>query len=243
MDNKCTPPTTKPPNLPLVSPRGRRKQLIQKTKLREGKKTHISFQKEKKIPKKTKMERTTKLFSVLVICVIVMAHQAAAQVVLPGTVGKGKELINRICMLTPKTKDLCVEVLSSDPVRSPDADLKDLAIISLRVAAKNASSMLGDVKNMIDDVDLDPEVQQGLADCKETILDAESQLEDTIASLLAEDDDDGQTWLKAALAAITTCDDSIPGNDDVLSVKSAVFRQLCNIAVALTKALPPKRTA
>ncbi|CAI8615125.1 unnamed protein product [Vicia faba] len=173
-----------------------------------------------------------KIFSVLVICVIVFSHQTSAEEI------KGKALIQSVCNLSPNNKDLCVQVLSSDPSKSPNADLTDLAIVALRVAAKNASAILTDVKMLIDDADLDPEIQQGLADCKQTILDAESQLEDTIAALLVEADVDAQTWLKAALAAITTCDDSIPGNDDVLSVKSQMFRKLCNIVVVITKAVP-----
>nr|AFK49569.1 unknown [Medicago truncatula] len=177
----------------------------------------------------------TKLFSVLVICVIVLAHQTVAQET------KGKDLITRVCQLAQKNSDLCVEVLSSDPKSANADDINDLAIIALRVVARNASAMLNDVKSMIDDANLDPEVQQGLADCKENILDAESQLEDTIAALLVESDVDSQKWLKAALAAITTCDNSIPGNDDVLSVKSRIFRRLTNIVVLITRALP-KRT-
>lgn len=188
--------------------------------------------KNKNLKKKNTMENITKFFSVLVICVVVMSHQTTAEQ------NKGKDLIKRVCNLTPNNKNLCLEVLSSDPVKSPNADIQDLAIIALRVAAKNASGILTDVKMLIDDADLDPEVQQGLADCKETILDAESQLEDTIAALLVGSHVDAQTWLKAALAAITTCDDSIPGSDDVLSVKSTNFRKLCNIVVAITKALP-----
>ncbi|KAK7259305.1 hypothetical protein RIF29_24909 [Crotalaria pallida] len=179
------------------------------------------------------MERISKLFSILAICVVVMAHQIAAQ-----DLNKGKNLINNICQQSP-TKDLCIQVLSSDS-RSTNADLKDLAIIALRVAAANASSILTDAKRLIDDDNLDPDVQQGLSDCKETILDAGSQLEDSIASLLEDDDTGAQKWLQAALAAITTCDDSIPGSDDVLSVKSVKFRQLCNIAILITKALPNK---
>ncbi|TKY61765.1 putative invertase inhibitor [Spatholobus suberectus] len=172
----------------------------------------------------------TKLFSALVLCVIVMAHQTAAEET------KGKDLINKVCTVSP-SRDLCMEVLSSDPVRSPTASLRDLAIISLRVAANNASGILSDTKTLIDDADLSPDLQQGLSDCKETILDAESQLEDTIASLLAGSDADAQLWLKAALAAIDTCDASIPGDDDILSVKSAVFRKLCNISIAVSKLL------
>lgn len=175
-----------------------------------------------------------KIFSVLVICIIVFAHQTATEII------TGNALIQSVCNLSGSDKDLCVEVLSSDPSKSPNADLTDLAIVALKVAAKNASGILTDVKMLIDDADLNPEIQQGLADCKETILDAESQLEDTIAALLIEADVDAQTWLKAALAAITTCDDSIPGSDDVLSVKSKNFRKLCNIVVIITKTMPPR---
>ncbi|XP_047152702.1 pectinesterase inhibitor-like, partial [Vigna umbellata] len=150
------------------------------------------------------------------------------------TVPTGKILINKVCTKS-QTRDLCIEVLSSDPVISPTANLKDLAILSLRVAATNASGILSDAKILIDDVNLDPDVQQGLADCKENILDAESQLEDTIASLMIGLESEAQRWLKAALAAIDTCDASIPGDDDILSVESTVFRKLCNIAITVTK--------
>ncbi|ESW35124.1 hypothetical protein PHAVU_001G208900 [Phaseolus vulgaris] len=189
------------------------------------------------------MEHSTKLFWVLVLCVAVMAHQTTALDILKGVnppIGKetltGKNLINKVCTLSP-TRDLCIQVLSSDPAKSPNANLKDLTIISLRFAATNASDILTDAKNLIDDDNLDPDVQQGLADCKENILDAESQLEDTIAALMVDSEADAQLWLKAALAAIDTCDDSIPGDDDVLSVKSAIFRKLCNIAITVNKVL------
>ncbi|XP_020231784.1 pectinesterase inhibitor [Cajanus cajan] len=172
------------------------------------------------------MEHITKFFLAMVLCATALAHQTYAQET------KGKELINKVCTISPN-RDLCVNVLSSDPNRSPDADLKDLAIISLRVAAKNASGMLTDAKRLINDASLNPNIQQGLADCKETILDAESQLEDTIAALLVNSNTDAQVWLKAALAAIDTCDASIPGDDDILSVKSTVLRKLCNIAISI----------
>ncbi|QCD98246.1 hypothetical protein DEO72_LG6g2964 [Vigna unguiculata] len=189
------------------------------------------------------MELFAKFFSVLVLCVAIMAHQVVALNLLSGDLIHGKEtlprgntLINKVCAKS-STRDLCIEVLSSDPLTSPIADLTDLAIISLRVAAKNASGILTDTKVLIDDASLDPDVQQGLADCKANILDAASQLEDTIASLLTGLQDDAQRWLKAALATIDTCDVSIPGDDDILSVESTVFRKLCNIAITVTKLL------
>ncbi|WVZ21301.1 hypothetical protein V8G54_008623 [Vigna mungo] len=146
---------------------------------------------------------------------------------------RGKELIKDVCR-TRGNCDLCLKVLCADP-SSSEATLTDLAIITLKAAAKNASGILVDAKNMIDDPTLEPAIQQGLADCKENLLDAESQIQDTIASVLSNDKKDALLWMKAALAAIDTCDDSIPGDDDILSRRSVTFRQLCNIAVAINK--------
>ncbi|KAK7284633.1 hypothetical protein RJT34_19383 [Clitoria ternatea] len=172
------------------------------------------------------MESMKRIFSVLVLSMIVMAHQTSAEE------SKGKDLINKVCTMSP-SRDLCIQVLSSDPMKSPTANLKDLAIISLRVAANNASGILTDAKKLINDENLAPDVQQGLADCKETILDAQSQLDDTIAALLQDSQTNAKVWLKAAFAAIDTCDASIPGDDDVLSVESAAFRKLCNISFTI----------
>jgi len=169
----------------------------------------------------------TKYLSLLAIYLILLNHQV--------TFAQDNPLINKVCANLPN-KAQCVSVLSSDKL-SQQATLKDLAMISLRVAASNATGILSDVKMLIDDPNLDPGIQQGLADCKETLLDAESQLEDTVAALLSNAKRDAQLWLQAALAAIDTCDASIPGDDDVLSTKSRSFRQLCNIAVAVNKVM------
>lgn len=169
----------------------------------------------------------TAYLSLLAIYLILLNHQV--------TFAQDNPLISKVCANLPN-KEQCVLILSSDKL-SQQATLKDLAMISLRVAASNATGILSDVKMMIDDPNLDPGIQQGLADCKETLLDAESQLEDTVAALLSNAKHDAQLWLQAALAAIDTCDASIPGDDDVLSTKSRSFRQLCNIAVAVNKAM------
>ncbi|KAK7269671.1 hypothetical protein RIF29_22405 [Crotalaria pallida] len=175
------------------------------------------------------METITKFLSLFTISLIIFVHQTNGAGEL-----KGKELMDQVCEQTPH-KDLCIQVLQSDPT-SAFGNLQDLAMISLRVAAANASGILSEVKIMIDDVSLDPAVQQGLSDCKENLLDAEGQLEDTVAAILTESKHDANLWLKAALAAIDTCEASIPGNEDVLSVKSVEFRKLCNIAVAISRA-------
>ncbi|KAK7379000.1 hypothetical protein VNO80_04451 [Phaseolus coccineus] len=73
--------------------------------------------------------------------------------------------------LLPVSLVLC-RVFSSNQLRSPIANLKDLAIIFLRFVATNASGILVDAKMVIDDDNLELDIQQGLADCKENILDA-----------------------------------------------------------------------
>ena len=173
---------------------------------------------------------TTRCISLLAIYIILVHHQITF-----AHETKGNDQIDKVCEQTPN-KDLCVHVLSSDP-SSSHASLPQLAMIALRVAASNATGILTDVKMLIDDPDLDPGIQQGLADCKETLLDAEVQLEDTVAAILSNAKHDVQLWLQAALAAIDTCDASIPGDDDILSKRSVAFRQLCNIAVAICKAM------
>ena len=183
------------------------------------------------------MESKRNLLWVMGICMwLVLAHHrsgAAEEKI-------GKELIKSICK-NRGNNELCMQVLSSDP-DSDHADLEELAMISLKAAASNARGILNDCKRMIDNQDLEPKIQQGLADCKENLLDAEGQIQDAVASILNNDKLDAQVWLKAALAAIDTCDDSIPGDDDVLSRKSVSFRQLCNIAVAINKAMLAART-
>ncbi|KAL2323667.1 hypothetical protein Fmac_028046 [Flemingia macrophylla] len=165
--------------------------------------------------------------------------QTQTQAQAPGTGGdaatnlKGMELIKTICE-ERGNEELCIKVLSSDPISSI-ATLQDLAMISLKVAGSYAKDILDDAKRMIDDPDLTPQMQQGVSDCKENLLDAESQIQDSVASILNNDKLDAQKWLKAALAAIDTCDASIPGDDDILSRRSVQFRQLCNIAVAINK--------
>jgi pectinesterase inhibitor-like protein len=173
---------------------------------------------------------TTKCLPILAIYLILLHHQItiAYEIV-------ANDNINKVCAQAPN-KDLCVKVLSSDPL-SQHASLQDLGMISLKVAAANATGILTEVKTMINDPDLNPGIQQGLADCKETLLDAESQLEDTMAALLSRSKQDAQVWLKAALAAIDTCDASIPGDDDIISKQSVAFRQLCEIAVVISKAM------
>ncbi|KAK7356383.1 hypothetical protein VNO80_15654 [Phaseolus coccineus] len=176
------------------------------------------------------MESKINSFWILVtcMCVIVVHHQANAEEQLIG-----RELIKSVCK-TRGNDELCEQVLMSNPI-SERATLEDLAMIVLKAAAENASGILLDAKKMIDDPFVEPTIQQGLADCKENLLDAESQIQDTVASILSNDKLDAQLWLKAALAAIDTCDDSIPGDDDILSRRSVTFRQLCNIAVAINK--------
>ncbi|KAL1350972.1 hypothetical protein HN51_014942 [Arachis hypogaea] len=188
------------------------------------------------------MARAMKIFSLMAICVIMVAQQVAAIEEVAGAPShgpKGPELIKFLCSMSPK-KDLCLKVLFSDPSELAGAGLTDLAVVALRAASLDASSMLDDVTRFIDDPDMSPAIQQGLSDCKENVLDAGMQLDDAVASLLQGADRDAHTWLRAAYAAIDTCDASIPGDDDILSVKSRQLRTLVDLATAITNFLPNK---
>ncbi|QCE13474.1 hypothetical protein DEO72_LG11g468 [Vigna unguiculata] len=180
------------------------------------------------------MEHSLKFFWVLVLCTVAMAHQTIALETLETL--QGKSLIQKVCTFSA-TRNLCIEVLSSDPYRSPNANLRDLTIISLRVAATNASGILGETNILIDDNKISPDVQQGLSNCKKTILNAETQMEDSIDALKVDSKGEIQLWLKAALAAIDTCNASIPGDEDILSVEIVAFHKLCNIAITVTNLL------
>ncbi|MED6171915.1 hypothetical protein PIB30_045311 [Stylosanthes scabra] len=172
-----------------------------------------------------------KIFSLLAICVITVAAQQQVM--------RGPELIKNMCQVSPK-KDLCLKVLFSDPLDSSEADATELAIIALRVAADSASSMLDDIKVLIENPELSPDIQEALSDCKDTIMDAGAQVQDTVASLLQGADRDANTWLQAAFAAIDTCDASIPGDDDILSVKSRQLRNFVDLANTIMNSLPDK---
>ena len=177
------------------------------------------------------MKSITKTFFLLaLICLFLGPNRLAAEEL------KGHNLINKVCSENVDAKDMCIKVLRSSP-ESKNATLKDLATISLKAAAQYAASITSGLKKLSIDDDLDPSVEQGMADCKENYLDAEDQVEDAIAAILVNDIGDVQKWLNAALSATISCDNALDGKDPFIVVSNQEFRKLCHITLSICKDL------
>ncbi|KAL5561419.1 hypothetical protein UlMin_031166 [Ulmus minor] len=147
-------------------------------------------------------------------------------------------LIETACQKAPHKK-LCINMLESDPSTN-GADLKGLALISIKLAASNASDIAEHVKILFNDTSLDPAVQDGVSECLEHYLDAAEQLDDAVAALLVKAYNDVETWVNVALGDADMCDAALGENDKVMAGKPEVFRQLCNNGLALSKVVAHK---
>lgn len=180
------------------------------------------------------MKGITKLMLGLVMWLIFVAGKVGgqggnAQAQAQAHAQAHQDLIQTVCQKTP-SKDLCVNTLTSSNPSQMHATVKDLAIIFMRVASKNASEIIGQLKELIENDKLAPKVQQGLSDCKDMLLDAADQLDIAVSALLKNAAQDAQKWLQVALDATNICAASLKGQEDVMLKKNDAFRQLCVIA-------------
>lgn len=143
----------------------------------------------------------------------------------------GSNLIDQACQHTPH-KEVCKRVFELDP-SAHDADISALALMSLRIASTNASNISEGAKMLLSDNNLDPEVQDGIADCLEHYLDASEQLDDSIAALLSNAIKDVETWVNVAIDDAKSCDSVLKGKKTDMARKNKVFKQLCQNALAL----------
>jgi len=146
--------------------------------------------------------------------------------------------IKQVCAHTAH-KDLCVSTRAADP-SSQQANQTGLALVALRVASTNASDITEHIKVSVSDMSLEPAVQQGLSDCMDNYVDAAEQLDDSVAALLAGAYHDLSTWVNVAIADANSCESSIKGLKTGMSKKNVLFQQLCENALAITKAVVGK---
>lgn len=175
---------------------------------------------------------TTFIFLICTLCVSLAPQETVAR---PTNVTKQ---IKQVCAYT-LYKDLCVSTLVADPL-SQQANQTGLALVALRVASQNASDITEHIKMEVNNVTLDPAVQQGLSDCMDNYVDAAEQLDDSLAALLAGAYDDLGTWVNVAIADADSCENSIKGLKTGMSKKNALFRKLCENSLAITKAVAGK---
>ncbi|EEF39296.1 Pectinesterase inhibitor, putative [Ricinus communis] len=147
-------------------------------------------------------------------------------------------LVEQVCERT-HSKDNCVASFGSSP-DSKQANLQQLGIIALKLASENATDTSLQIKKLLSDKSLGPATEQALTDCYDQYVDANAQLADSVAALLANASRDVYTWVSAAIASAQSCEDGLKqsgGQDSVLKQRNAMFRQLCNNVLAINKLL------
>ncbi|PSR89525.1 Pectinesterase [Actinidia chinensis var. chinensis] len=148
-------------------------------------------------------------------------------------------LISKACSRSLHA-DFCLSLLNSDP-NSKYADLKGLAFIALKAASKNATATVATIKALLNDTsDAGPTVDDGLRSCDQVYGDVVDQIEDSIDSMVSGAYNDVGTWMKAAIADIETCENSLQGQKgDALEVsqKNRILRQMCNTALGIVHVL------
>lgn len=137
-------------------------------------------------------------------------------------------------------KAFCLSVLKSEP-NSKNADLKGLGFIALKAASKNATTILVKIQTWLNDTEAEPAFDDALSGCDDSYLDVVDQIGDSINALVSGANGNVQTWMKAAVADIDTCDAGVKGLTTAHAVEltqgNRVLRQLCNVALGIVHVL------
>ncbi|KAK2965191.1 hypothetical protein RJ640_019946 [Escallonia rubra] len=136
-------------------------------------------------------------------------------------------------------KEFCLSVLNSNPF-SQQSSLQQLAFIALNVTSKNATATSEFIKQLANqisiDSELEPYLQQSLTECSEAYQSVVELIDDSINSFFSQSEVGVESYLKAAIATIDTCDASIKahiGKALEVSHKNHIVRQLCNNALSV----------
>ncbi|XP_054801599.1 uncharacterized protein LOC129305647 [Prosopis cineraria] len=183
------------------------------------------------------MKRISYCVLVLVICLITVPRQTEG---LGGRKGQQNvtEVIEQVCGKTD-SKEVCVKTLKADPLVRGRANVtaKDLAISFLRMASKNATGVIYELKVLMENDRLGPQVQQGLSDCRDMLSDAADQIEIALSAISANATYNTKEWLQVATDATELCKASLEGNEQVMLTKANGFYDLCVIASGICSQL------
>ncbi|XP_028794905.1 uncharacterized protein LOC114750474 [Neltuma alba] len=148
-------------------------------------------------------------------------------------------VIEEVCGKTA-SKAVCVKTLKADPLvvhGQGNLTAKDLAISFLRMASKNATMVIYELKVLMENDRLDPQVQQGLSDCRDMLSDAGEQIDIALNAVSADASYDTEKWLQVATDATDLCKASLEGTEQVMLAKAKGFYNLCVIAGAICNQL------
>lgn len=175
--------------------------------------------------------KSTFFFNLITLCVLTFVPQ---HIFATKPNPSGGNVLENACQQTPH-KEVCKRVFETVP-SAHEADMSALALMSLRIASTNASDMSEQAKTLFGDKNIvDPQLEDGIADCLEHYVDASEQLDGSIDALLSKAIKDVETWVKVAIGDADACDSAIKDKNSELVLKNKIFRQLCENALALAQ--------
>ncbi|KDP28188.1 hypothetical protein JCGZ_13959 [Jatropha curcas] len=153
----------------------------------------------------------------------------------------GSGLVEQVCEHS-HNKTKCIESFNSNPT-SEGASLEQLGVLAIKLAVQNATYTSLYMQQFLGNQTLDPAVQQAVSHCAEQYSNASQELEDSIDALSTDDRHTVFTWVSAAITNIESCEDKLKESgspDSVLLARNAMFRFLCDNALAINKILTSK---
>ncbi|PKU66796.1 Cell wall / vacuolar inhibitor of fructosidase 2 [Dendrobium catenatum] len=184
---------------------------------------------------KTLMASYSILAFLITLLISLLISAAAAHPAIPS-------LIHKACSQTASNlQKLCISSLSAEPP-SANADLRLLSIISVRIAANNASQTAAYLSAQQTDAAasgaIDPMLYQCVADCTDLYVDVAEQLDVTTAAIDDEADKDAMIWLNAAMADVISCEKGCGAVATAeIRRRNDGAKKLLNITISFTKLL------
>ncbi|KAK3000979.1 hypothetical protein RJ639_022306 [Escallonia herrerae] len=144
------------------------------------------------------------LFLTLQPCLISASPNIVMQNYTPSLVSKACEHSTH--------KEFCLSVLNSNPF-SQQSSLQQLAFVALNVTSENATATSEFIKQLANqisiDSELEPSLQQSLTECSEAYQSVVELTDNSINALVSQSEVGVESYLKAAIATIDTCDVSV----------------------------------
>ncbi|XP_047308992.1 probable pectinesterase/pectinesterase inhibitor 61 [Impatiens glandulifera] len=181
------------------------------------------------------------IFLLLIIVLIINQQHYVTYAQTANDAATGPDVINKACSKS-SDKNLCLSVFNSNG-DSQNSNLKSLAFIALKAAAVNATELSAQIKMSMDDKTLETPVSDSLSTCSQQYLDVVDQIEDSVNALVSDAYNDVETWLRAAIDDIKTCDDLVRGQGGKageVSSRNQVVSQLCTNALSVLQVVLQK---
>ena len=124
----------------------------------------------------------------------------------------GEPLIKAACQGIGDNETACITTLQSAP---PDqqVDATNLALYALRYVENHAETIIAGIKNFSTVPDVAPMLQSALTDCTEQYTSIDDLIETAQDAVVANNSDDAQKFIIAAVASIDVCDNQLQASE------------------------------